>query len=424
MRNRQPGPARFVSAAVALAAVGCGAQSGPAPATEVRSEKVRVTSPAVAPEDLATVAADNRHFALDLYKAIDGTGDNLVFSPASISIALAMTYGGAAGTTASQMATALHFSLPPERLHPAFDALDLALEAAPAGGDGAFQLSLANALWGQQGFSFLPSFLDLLAESYGAGMHVVDFAHATEGARLTINQWVSSQTAGKIPTLLAPGILDAGTAFVLTNAVYFKADWLSSFRANSQNATFNAPAGPVQVPMMTREGAVTGWSGTGWHAAELPYQGGTTSMVLIVPDAGTFDAFQSALTFDGLEAMLAPAATTFYVFAMPRFKFRTAVGLVPALRSLGMSDAFGGSADFSGIDGARDLSIKDVVHQAMIAVDEKGTEAAAATAVVGERASAAAGELLTVDRPFLFAIRDDATGTILFLGRVLDPSRP
>jgi serpin B len=401
----------------------CSGGSGPPPATEMRSDKVRIAAPALQAGDLKTVAADNRHFALDLYQTLRATPGNLVFSPASISIALAMTYGGAAGATATQMASTMHFSLPPERLHPTFDALDLQLEAPASTDAGSFKLSLANAMWGQQGFSFLPSYLDLLALNYGAGMHVVDFAGATESARLTINQWVSDQTVGKIPDLLAPGVLDSGTAFVLTNAVYFKADWQSAFRPDSPNGTFNAPSGPVQVPMMSLHEAVAGWAGTGYRVATLPYKGGTTSMILIVPDADTFDAFESGLTFDGLEAILTPPASTInYLFAMPRFKFKTAVGLADKLTQLGMSDAFTGAADFSGIDGGHDLFIKAVIHQAMIAVDEKGTEAAAATAVVGETTSAILGENLTVDRPFLFAIRDDATGTLLFLGRVVDPS--
>src|SRR5450432_3762597 len=281
-----------------VAACSCAANT--APSTEMRSDKVRVTSPVLGAGDLATLTTDNRHFAWDLYQAVRPTPGNLVFSPASISIALAMTFGGARGTTATQMASTLHFSLPPERLHPTFDALDLALEAPPAASAdaGAFRLTLANALWGQSGFGFLPDYLDLLATSYGAGMHTVDFEGATEAARQTINQWVSDETSAKIPELFAPGVIDAGTVFVLTNAVYFKADWSAPFRPDSPNGTFQAPTGPVQVPMMSLHGTVTGWSGTGYKAASLPYKGGTTSMVLVVPDAGTFDAFEAALTFD------------------------------------------------------------------------------------------------------------------------------
>jgi serpin B len=400
---------------------------GATPAPEVRSDKVRITSPALEAGDLTTLTADNRHFAWDLYQAVRPTPGNLVFSPASISLALAMAYGGARGTTAAQMATTLHFSLPTNRLHPAFDALDLALETPSASDAGSFRLSLANALWGQRGLSLLPAFLDLLAVDYGAGVHVVDFAGAPEAARMTINQWVSAATEAKVPELLGPGSIDSATALVLTNAVYFHADWQTPFAAMSPDGAFQTPTGPVQIPMMTgAEVPAAGWSGTGYRAASLPYAGGGTSMVLIVPDAGTFDAFESSLTFDALEVILAPPSTgtSNTSVSMPRFKLQTSLGLAHTLAAMGMTDAFSGAADFSGIDGTRDLFINDVIHQAMVAVDEKGTEAAAATAVTFKRqAVAAGGEPLIVDRPFLFAIRDDATGTILFLGRVLDPSK-
>ncbi len=409
--------------------MGTAGASGAPTGTEVKSAKLRMTSPAVQEGDVATLAADNRQFALDLYQTVRaGSTDNLVFSPFSISIALAMTYGGAAGTTATQMAAALHFSLSPERLHPTFDALDLALEAPPPAGaePGTFQLSLADALWGQTGFPFVPGFLDLLATDYGAGMHAVDFATSPETARLAINQWVSDQTNAKIPTLFPPSSIDSGTVFVLTNAVYFKARWAAPFQPNSPAGTFNAPTGPVQVPMMRlgSSNSAIGWSGAGYKAATLPYVGGTTSMVLIVPDAGTFDAFESGLTFDALEAILTPATTVHYALSMPRFKIDSALALKAALGALGMTDAFqDGLADFSGIDGGHDIFLSAVVHQAMIAVDEQGTEAAAATGVEGEATGAMVADPLVVDRPFIYAIRDNGTGTILFLGRVLDPSK-
>jgi serpin B len=405
----------------------CSSSGAPGGGTEVKSNKLRETSPVLQTGDRETLSADNRHFAWDLYQAVRaGSTDNLVFSPFSISIALAMTYGGARTTTADQMAGTLHFSLPAERLHPTFDSLDLALEAPPAAGadPGTFQLSLANALWGQQGFTFVPDFLDLLATNYGAGLHAVDFA-AGDSARLAINQWVSDQTQAKIPTLLPKDSLDPGTVFVLTNAVYFKADWAAPFDPNSPNGTFNAPTGPVQVPMMSKAfGTVSSWTGTGYRAATLPYQGGKTSMILIVPDAGTFDAFEAGLTFDAFDAILRSSPTTGVFLTMPRFKIDASLPLKEVLGGLGMPDAFqDGVADFSGIDGARDIFLTAVIHHALIAVDEKGTTAAAATAVVGGTVDGPGGEPLVVDRPFLYAIRDDGTGSILFLGRVLDPTK-
>jgi len=425
--SRRVPPWLILAPLTATLGLACTSSGGSGGATEVKSDKLRVTSPLVQTGDDTTLAADNDHFALDLYQAVRaGSTDNLVFSPFSISIALAMTYGGARTTTADQMAATLHFSLPPERLHPTFDALDLALEAAPpAGADaGAFRLSLANALWGQKGATFEPDFLDLLATNYGAGVSTVDFT-AGDSARLTINQWVSDETSGKIPELFAPNSIDPGSVFVLTNAVYFKADWDAPFDPNSPNGTFNTPTGPVQVPMMGRSfGTVVGWSGAGYKAATLPYKGRTTSMVLIVPDPGTFDAFESGLTFDALEAALVPAAkTTTYILRMPRFKTDASFSLKKTLGDLGMPDAFTDAADFSGIDGRHDIELTAVVHKATIAVDEQGTVAAAATGVVGGPTGIIVADPLTVDRPFIYAIRDDATGSILFLGRVLDPSK-
>jgi serpin B len=388
----------------------------------VRSEQVRVTAPVLQDGDQATLAADNGRFAWDLYQAVRATPGNLTFSPASLSIGLAMAYGGARANTADQMATTLHFSLPAARLHPAFDALDLALETPPTDSQG-FQLKLANAIWtgGASGAILVPEYLDLLAEDYGAGVHVVDFGNP-EAARAAINQWVSDKTSGKIPELFAAGSIDATTALALTNAIYFRATWLSTFEVVNGNGTFQAAAGPVTAPMMSGASPAAGWAGAGYRAASLPYMGGT-SMILIVPDAGTFDAFEAALGADALEAILAAAPTTMWSVTMPRFELETSLDLAGTLSAMGMSDAFTTAADFSGIDGAHDLFIAKVVHKAMVAVDDHGTEAAAATGVTFTRKGAALpGTPLVVDHPFLFAIRDDATGTILFLGRVVDPT--
>ena len=310
----------------------------------------------------------------------------------------------------------------------AFDALDLALTTPPAGGeDGAFQLSLANGSWVQEGFPIVPAYLDALAVYYGAGVNRVDFTGDSDSARAAINAWVSGKTEGEIPTLLPPGSIDTDTRFVLTNAVYFHGDWLSSFAASSPNGTFHAAAADVSVPMMSPPSESSNgliWSGSGWSGAALSYEGGTTEMVLIVPDAGTFDTFEQGLTADALAGMLAPAQTQAGAVTMPRFKFSLAASLARSLKSLGMTDGFvPGVADFSGIDGATDLYVSDVVHQADIAVDEKGTTAAAATAVVGSKLAIVINyPVLTVDRPFLFFIVHQPTGALLFAGRVVDPS--
>jgi serpin B len=255
-------------------------------------------------------------------------------------------------------------------------------------------------------------------------MRLVDFT-MPEPARLQVNQWVADSTQQQITDLLPVGIISPETRLVLTNAVYFKADWLTPFNAKSPMGVFHAPAGDVpNATMMRGPEAVELWSGAGYKAAALPYSGDTTSMIVVVPDAGTFDAFEQALTGDSLGAILDGRSTaTLGALTLPRFKFVTKTDLVETLQALGMKQAFQpGEADLSGIDGTHDLYVSDVVHQATIGVDEEGTVASAATAVVGGRASVALNALV-VDRPFLFLIRDDATGAILFQGRVLDPTQ-
>jgi serpin B len=404
----------------------CGGSGGGAPVGVEQSSQPRVTNPTVSSDDATTLANGNQAFAVDLYQQLRGQAggdDNLIFSPVSISLALAMLYNGAATDTATQMATTLHFTLPTDRLNAAFDALDLALTAPPASGSGSFQLSLANAAWTQTGFPILPAYLDALAENYGAGIHTVDFESAPDAARTAVNAWVASQTQNQIPSLFPQGSIDNLTRLVLANAVYFHGDWVTPFDSNSQNATFHAQAGDVSVPMMTSKNPNAElWSGTGWQAASLSYVGATASMILVVPDAGTFAAFEQSVTADSLGTILFNKQQTYGALSMPRFKFSLATSLNDTLAALGMPDAFDvANADFSGIDGMKDLHVQTVVHQADIAVDEKGTTAAAATGIgVGD--AAAVLNSLTIDRPFLFFIVHQSTGALLFAGRVVDPS--
>jgi len=403
---------------------GASSPSHPAP-TELRSAKVRSSAPAVSAEDAAALAADNLAFAVDMHHQLRATQDgNFIFSQTSISTALAMLYAGAGTTTATEMATALHFGLPSDRLHPAFNALDLALTTPPTGADAAaFRLAVANSLWVQDGFPVLPSYLDTLAENYGAGLFVEDFVANADGARDRINGWVSDRTEAQIPELFPKGSINALTRLVLTNAVFFHGDWKTPFRHDATTgAVFHGLTADVTVPTMHGAHNAALWTGTGFTAAALDYVGDTTSMILIVPDAGTFDAFETGLTASGLGAILAGAQPSGAAdLIMPRFKFETAVGLNDALSALGMPQAFSNGADFSGIDGSRDLVVQRVIHDAIIAVDEKGTTAAAATGIsVG---TTSLPPTLVVDRPFLFFIRHNPTGAILFQGRVVDPSK-
>jgi serpin B len=393
------------------------------------SDNPRDRSPVVAPEAASGLAAGNSAFAFDLYRRLTSEDGNLFFSPYSISTALAMTYAGAAGETADQMARTLHFDLPGEALHAAFNAYALDLEArAKADVDGTpFELSIANSLWGQDGFAFQPEFLDLLAENYAAGMRLVDFVADPEASRQVINRWVSDETRKRIEDLIPEGAIDSMTRLVLANAIYFKASWMSAFDpdATVSEAFHRLSGDTVDVPMMHADESYAYVVGDGYQAIDLPYQSGEMSMFILLPDEGRFEAFQDALGPNQLEQALGQMTYGQVRLGLPRFTYESAFSLKDALEGLGMTDAFDPDrADFSGMDGNRDLYISSVQHKAFVAVDEKGTEAAAATAVIMGVTSAPAGEpiTLTIDRPFIYLIRDGQTGSILFLGRVVDPS--
>jgi serpin B len=413
------------SLVLSLIVAGCGGSTPPSPpSSELRSDKVRVTAPSVSADEAAALAAGNLAFAIDMHLALRLTEPgNFIFSQTSISTALAMLYAGAGTTTAAEMASTLHFGLPAERLHPCFNALDLALTTPPQGGDAAaFRLAIANSTWVQDGFAVLPAYLDTLAENYGAGLFVQDFVAAPESARQTINGWVSDRTEAHIPELFPEGSINPLTRLVLANAVFFHGDWKTPFiHDRTANAPFHAPSGDVSVPTMRGERNAAVWSGGGWSAAAIDYVGDTTSMIVVVPDAGTFDSFEAGMTAESMRAIMAGARTSIVDLIMPKFGFGTAVGLNDTLSALGMPEAFTDGADFSGIDGARDLHVQGVIHKAIIAVDEKGTTAAAATGITVGTTSLP--PMLVVDRPFLFFIRHNPTGAILFQGRVVDPTR-
>jgi serpin B len=420
--------------ATLLSLVGCsipgGIQPGGSPAVNVvRSEKQRATAPNVAPSDSAQLGAGNATFAFDLYQALRKTKGNLFYSPYSISLALAMTYAGARGDTARQMSDTLRFTLAPERLHPAFNGLDLALARRGEGAKGkdgkGFRLNIVNAIWGQDGYKFLPEFLNVMAENYGAGLRLMDFREAPEGARIAINNWVSDQTEKRIKDLIPQGEIDALTRLVLTNAIYFNAAWETQFQKRlTADGTFNLLDGSkVTVPMMKQTESLGYAEGKGYQAVELPYDGHQLSMVILLPAAGQFEAFDASLSGEQVASIIKTLAPKQVALTMPRFKVEASFKLKEVLRGLGMRDAFSpGDADFSGMDGSRQLYIGAVIHKAFVAVDETGTEAAAATGVImGLTALRIAAEV-TVDRPFVFLIRDIETGTILFVGRVLNPS--
>jgi serpin B len=388
-------------------------------------------APAASAAELAELVGGNTAFAFDLYQALTTEQDgNLLTSPYSISLALAMAYAGARGETERQMAGTLHFRLPQERLHPAFNTLAQELDRRGQGAGGTdgrgFRLNVGNALWGQEDYQFLSQFLDLLAANYGAGMRRLDFARE-EKARRTINDWVDQQTEGKIPELIPPGVLDATTRLVLTNAVYFNAAWARQFdpRATQDRAFHLLDGSSVSTPMMYQAASLAYTEGPDYQAVALPYDGYEIVMVILLPAQGQFEALESSLNAGRVEAMLEGLAERQVALTLPRFEFESGFELAAVLAALGMPQAFTLQADFSGMTPGGELFISDVIHRAAISVGEAGTEAAAGTAVVMPPSATQADLVrVVVDRPFLFFIRDLQTGTLLFLGRVVDPRPP
>ncbi len=397
----------------------------------MKSSLERDLSPDISESSLEQLVAGNNTFAFDLYHAMLEGDANQVYSPYSISLAFAMTYAGARGDTASQMADVLGYTLSDNDLHSAFNQLDLDLAARPdqvdVSDDERFELSIANALWGQEDYQFLPEFLDLLATRYGAGMRLVDFQGNPAQARKLINNWVSDQTQKRIKDIIPAGLPDPLTRLALVNAINFNATWQHQFEPNdTRQGTFYLLDGTEStVDMMGMEDGETFSyaDGEGWQAIALPYKGGLAEMVIIMPDEGNFEAFDASLSAQVYDGVISSLAPTMVYLDMPKFTFEASYGLSDALVDLGMTDAFDpGLADFSGMDGSRLLYIGDALHKAFIAVDEKGTEAAAATIVLmAMSAMPLEGIHLTIDHPFFFVIRDVPTNTILFMGRVLNP---
>ena len=402
----------------------------PAMGEVLESEKQRVTAPDVSTSEQASLVEGNSAFAFDLYRELKGEEGNLFYSPHSISLALAMTYAGARGETAEQMADTLNFTLEQEELHAAFNWLDAELASRgeeAEGKDGKeFRLNIVNAIWGQEGYDFVSDFLDVLAENYGAGLRIMDFKNEAEQARLGINRWVGEQTEGRIRDLIPRGAISELTRLVLTNAVYFNAAWEHSFerRMTSNGPFYLLDGGQVTVPMMRQTESFGYTEGEGYQAVELLYDGRELSMVILLPESGKFEDFEKKLVAQKLSDITSGLQRRGVALTMPRFEFESGFSLNDALCNMGMPDAFAWQkADFSGMTGDPDLFITDVVHKAFVSVDEAGTEAAAATgAVMAPTAGPPEPEVeVTVDRPFIFLIRDINTGAILFVGRVLNP---
>ena len=425
----RPGLALVLTVAL-LASTGCSV-TGPQSVALARSDAPRATAdPAAA--DAAAVAIDV--FGFDLYRRLAAADRSagLVFSPSSIAIALAMARAGARAETAAQMDAVMH-AVGSDANAAGINALDQALAARSGtfqGRDGKpydLTLRIANAPFAQRDLKLEPAFLDALAARFGAGVRLVDYRSDADAARRQINAWVDDETAKRIPELLAPGVLDAMTRLVLVNAIYLKAPWQTAF---APDATRPGPftrldGSTIDVPTMAMQEDLPYAEGPGWRAVELPYVGGSLALTVVVPETHDgLPALEGSLDADGFSRIAAALGPQEVELTLPRFAVETKAELGDLLGALGMPLAFDPDrADFSGMTADEQLFIAHVIHQANISVDEKGTEAAAATGVVMS-ATAVPVELahLHVDHPFLFALRDVPTGAILFLGRVLDPS--
>jgi serpin B len=399
-----------------------------------RADVERDTAPDIGKEEMDELAAGNTAFAFNLYQAVCSQEGNLIYSPYSVSLALAMTYAGARGSTRQQMTDTFHFTLAQRQLHSAFNALDLDLarrgETEPAlrrMGRQRFKLNVANAIWGQDGFAFHEDFLKVLAINYGAGLWLFDFTSQPEAARQVINDWVAEETEDHIKDIVPPGAITPDTRLVLANAIYFNASWFFPFNEGRvHDEVFHLPdGGEVSVPMMTQQKPLGHVRGEGYQAVSLPYYGGDAAMIAIMPDEGWFEAFEASFNAATFNAIVASLAQQDIRLTMPLFEYETDLDLSQTLAAMGMPDAFSpAAADFSGMSNIP-LFISAALHKAFVRVDEIGTEAAAATVIA--MAGAVEGKppepvVLTLDRPFIFAIYDRVSGTVLFVGRVVNPA--
>ena len=366
----------------------------------------------------------NTAFALQLYSKLQSQDGNLAFSPYSISSALAMTCAGARGETARQMEQALHFDQSQADLSPLMGQLDKAVKAAK----GHNELNIANAIWPQKKYPFREDFLKLLKQDYGATVTPLDYVHNAERARVTINRWVDAQTRHKINEIIGPGVLDDMTRMVLVNAIYFKGTWLTPFpkEATESDSFYPGPGKHIRVPFMHLSEAFRYGENDQLQWISLPYKGDKLEMLILLPrDQDGIGQLEKNLNTKNLSAWTSNMGTEEVDVALPKFKITSEFRLADTLRAMGMQDAFNPTnADFSGMDGRLHwLYISAVLHKAYVDVYEKGTEAAAVTAVtVGVGAMPPiADKQFHADHPFIFMIRDTTTGSILFLGRVTRP---
>jgi len=382
---------------------------------------------------LGSVVKANNDFAFTFYSEIKDSSENVFFSPYSISTALAMTYEGARGQTASEMADVFGFPEDASVRRPAYARFYNMLNPANA----PYVLRTANALWAQQDYQFLPEYFDAIGDYYMGKVTNLDFVTKTEESRVTINTWVEGQTNDRIKDLIPVGVLDAYTRLVLTNAIYFKGKWAHEFNPEyTYDSTWwdmpqYSAVAPKTAEMMHKSDIKFNYSEDDiMQVLELPYKGDELSMLVLLPKLenggdpkAALTAVESSLSSEKLSQLRGSLRSVKLPVTLPKFKFETKSMLADTLKKMGMPTAFVyQDADFSGMDGSRELYIGEVIHQAFVEVNEEGTEAAAATAVIMVAGSAMPMQEFTADHPFVFLIQERLTGAILFMGRVMDPT--
>ena len=375
-------------------------------------------------KDLTAVVTSNNQFALDFYRNVNASdsGKNIFISPYSISTALAMTFEGSRNNTRREIEGVLHLHMPDAERQQGFSSLFAATKAGPGKH---YKLEVANALWGQKDVHFEPAFTNTIGKFYGGGFNTVDYIGDKPGSIHKINTWVEDKTAGKIRNLIHPDDISDMTRLVLTNAIYFKGNWAVPFRKDETKLeAFNVNAAhKVQVPMMQQTGHFRFAQEKGMAAIEMPYVDSELSMIVILPE-GDVEKLGENLSPDEVQTLRSRMLSKKVDVFIPRFKFETRYLLKSKLSEMGMPEAFSDTlADFEGITGHKELYISQVIHQAMIDVNEEGSEAAAATAVImnGKSLEFDQKEVFRADHPFIFMIVQNSTDSILFMGRVSNP---
>ena len=368
----------------------------------------------------ATVDACNG-FAFDLFGRYSVDDGNILFSPYSISTALSMTYEGARGETAEEMEAVFGFLEDPSERLPSVAGIYNTLNEEGR----EYALHTVNALWIQQGYPVLEDYVDAIIGYYGGDVNALDFVAEPDESRVTINEWVEERTNDRIKDLFPSGSIDADVRLVLTNAIYFKGDWLYEFdeEATGEEEFHVTPSTSVTVDMMSLRDETFNYAETDeLQLLELPYTGEDVSMLILLPKEGRMGDVEAQLSAERLCEWVDVMEGTAVNVYLPRFTFETKYFMMEDLAEMGMPTAFTDAADFSGMTGNRELFIDKVIHQAFIEVNEEGTEAAAATGVSMRLSAAMPGEVFRADHPFIFLIRDMDTGVILFMGRMTDPS--